>query len=54
MSEPNLLPFYKEAVLTTKLRVMVYNGDTDPGINSFVTQDKYFECVCDSGHKRRW
>jgi hypothetical protein len=45
VSEPNLLPFYKEAVLTTKLRIMVYNGDADPSINSFVTQDKYFECV---------
>jgi len=25
-----------------KLRVVVYNGDTDPGINSMVTQDRYF------------
>ena len=26
-----------------QLRVLVYNGDTDPGINSFVTQHKYMD-----------
>ena len=27
----------------TSLRVLVYNADADPGINSFVTQDLYFD-----------
>ena len=34
-SEPNLMPFYQEVAKTTDLRVLVYNGDTDPSINSF-------------------
>ena len=42
LTEPNLLPFYEHARANTDLRVLVYNGDTDPGINSMVTQDKYF------------
>eukprot|EP00730_Choanoeca_flexa_P017961 TRINITY_DN8708_c0_g1_i1.p1 TRINITY_DN8708_c0_g1~~TRINITY_DN8708_c0_g1_i1.p1 ORF type:complete len:157 (+),score=38.82 TRINITY_DN8708_c0_g1_i1:73-543(+) len=42
-SEKNLLPFYQQVIAENKLRVLVYNGDTDPGINSFVTQDKYTE-----------
>jgi len=42
VTEPNLLPFYEHARAETDLRVLVYNGDTDPGINSMVTQDKYF------------
>lgn len=42
LTEPNLLPFYEHVRSKSKLRVLVYNGDTDPGINSFVTQDKYF------------
>ena len=36
LTETDLQPFYKEVAKTTKLRVLVYNGDTDPGINSFV------------------
>lgn len=36
-NEPNLMPFYQE--VNGKLRVIVYNGDTDPGINSFVSQN---------------
>ena len=38
-SEKNLMPFYKEVAATTQLRVLVYNGDTDPSINSFVAQN---------------
>jgi len=41
LTEPNLLPFYAQVVRDGNLRVLVYNGDTDPSINSFVTQDKY-------------
>lgn len=37
LTEHNLMPFYQQAVKT--LRVLVYNGDTDPGINSFVAQN---------------
>ncbi|EGD82306.1 hypothetical protein PTSG_02974 [Salpingoeca rosetta] len=43
LTEPDLLPFYEHVVRNTSLRVLVYNGDTDPGINSFVTQDKYVQ-----------
>ena len=42
LTEPNVLPIYEHARAQTKLAVLVYNGDTDPGINSMVTQDKYF------------
>jgi len=42
-TEPNVLPFYEYVVKAKLLKVLVYNGDTDPSINSFVTQDKYFE-----------
>ena len=34
-SEPNLMPFYRHVAAHTELRVLVYNGDTDPSINSF-------------------
>lgn len=34
MTEPNLLPFYKEVVENTDLKVLVYNGDTDPCLDS--------------------
>ena len=34
-TEKNLMPFYQKVAATTKLRVIVYNGDTDPSINSF-------------------
>jgi len=36
-TEPDLRDFYKE--INGKLRVLVYNGDTDPSINSFVAED---------------
>jgi hypothetical protein len=34
MTEKNLLPFYQEVVDNTTLRVLVYNGDTDPCLDS--------------------
>ena len=39
LTETNLMPFYQEVIEQKKLRVVVYNGDTDPGINSFVSQN---------------
>lgn len=36
-TEPDLEDFYKE--VNGKLRVLVYNGDTDPAITSFATQN---------------
>ena len=39
VTEKNLLPFYDHVVRDTSLRVLVYNGDTDPAINSFVAQN---------------
>ena len=39
LTEKNLLPFYKEVVENTDLRVLIYNGNTDPSINSFLTQN---------------
>lgn len=39
ITEPNLMPFYVQVAKETNLRVLVYNGDTDPGINSFVAQN---------------
>lgn len=38
-TEKNLMPFYRHVAYNTSLRVLVYNGDTDPGINSFVSQN---------------
>ena len=39
LTEKNLLPFYQFATQNASLRVLVYNGDTDPGINSFISQN---------------
>mmetsp|Transcript_15495 Transcript_15495/g.31927 ORF Transcript_15495/g.31927 Transcript_15495/m.31927 type:complete len:491 (-) Transcript_15495:89-1561(-) len=43
LTEKNLMPFYKDVAVgkykDKGVRVMVYNGDTDPGINSFVAQN---------------
>ena len=43
MTEPNLMPFYtsvaKGMYAKEGVRVIVYNGDTDPSINSFVAQN---------------
>jgi len=36
ISERNLMPFYRHVAGETPLRVLIYNGDTDPGLNSFV------------------
>ena len=38
-TEPDLRPFYQYVANHTALRVIVYNGDTDPSINSFVAQN---------------
>jgi len=38
-SEPDLTPLYKKWAETTSLRVLIYNGDTDPGLNSFVGEN---------------
>jgi len=37
-SERNLMPFMKSIALETDLRCLIYNGDTDPAINSFITE----------------
>jgi len=42
LTEKNLLPFYLNVITNTPLRVLVYNGDADPCINSMITQDAYF------------
>lgn len=34
-TEPDLTDFYKHVAQETSLRVLIYNGDTDPGLNSF-------------------
>eukprot|EP00929_Paragymnodinium_shiwhaense_P120256 TRINITY_DN92186_c0_g1_i1.p1 TRINITY_DN92186_c0_g1~~TRINITY_DN92186_c0_g1_i1.p1 ORF type:complete len:534 (-),score=53.23 TRINITY_DN92186_c0_g1_i1:208-1809(-) len=39
ITEPYLVPFYRDVVMNTDVRVLVYNGDTDPGINSFFTEN---------------
>ena len=39
LTEKNLLPFMKHVTENTDLRVLIYNGDTDPSINSFLTQN---------------
>jgi hypothetical protein len=39
LTEKNLMPFYQRVAENTSLRVLLYNGDTDPGINSFVSQN---------------
>lgn len=38
-TEKNLMPFYQQVAQETSLRVIVYNGDTDPSINSFLAQN---------------
>ena len=34
-----LMPFYRHVIEETDLRVLVYNGDADPGLNSFYAQN---------------
>jgi len=55
-TEKNLLPFYGNVIVNSSLRVLVYNGDTDPGINSFVTQDIYVNYLRSVGipQKQTW
>ena len=33
------MPFYRHVIEETDLRVLVYNGDADPGLNSFYAQN---------------
>jgi len=55
-TEPDLEPFYKE--MNGKLKILVYNGDTDPAITSFATQNWTshlgFSELSDNGHWRPW
>jgi Serine carboxypeptidase len=52
-TEPDLQPFYKE--MNGKLKVLVYNGDTDPAITSFATQNWTSHLGFDeSQHWRPW
>ena len=44
-TEPDLRPFYQHVANSTALRVIVYNGDTDPAINSFVAQAQIHAAV---------
>ncbi len=39
LTERNLMPFYEYCARNTSLRVLVYNGDTDPSINSLISQN---------------
>jgi hypothetical protein len=48
-SAKNVLPVYAQVLRNTSLRVLVYNADADPAINSFVTQDKYFDYFASLG-----
>ncbi|KAL7581813.1 hypothetical protein ACA910_022337 [Epithemia clementina (nom. ined.)] len=38
-TEKDLTGFYRDAALHTDLAILVYNGDTDPAITSFATQN---------------
>ena len=38
LTEPNVLPIWDTARQMEGFRALAYNGDTDPGINSMVTQ----------------
>lgn len=56
VSEPTVLPIWLNAVKNPELRTLAYNGDTDPGINSFVAQDRFldfFDSV-DVAETARW
>lgn len=39
LTEPSLLPFYMDLLGSSNVRVLVYNGDTDPGVNVFFTEN---------------
>lgn len=38
-TEPTLLPWYQTMAEQQRLRVLIYNGDADPGLNSFYAQN---------------
>ncbi|CAJ1334640.1 unnamed protein product [Effrenium voratum] len=38
-TQPSLVPWYQQIVPQNKLRILIYNGDTDPGLNSFYAQN---------------
>lgn len=38
-TEASLLPFYRHLALRTDVRVLIYNGDTDPGLNAIAAQN---------------
>ena len=39
LTEKDLRPFYQQVAASTQLRVLIYNGDTDPSIDSFKAQN---------------
>ena len=45
-TERNLLPTYEYFRAETDLRVLVFNGDTDPGLNSMSTQESCSNSLC--------
>jgi len=38
-TEPSMLPWYRSVANDKRIRVLIYNGDTDPGLNSFYAQN---------------
>eukprot|EP00403_Amphidinium_massartii_P010278 CAMPEP_0178418538 /NCGR_PEP_ID=MMETSP0689_2-20121128/25139_1 /TAXON_ID=160604 /ORGANISM="Amphidinium massartii, Strain CS-259" /LENGTH=495 /DNA_ID=CAMNT_0020039933 /DNA_START=99 /DNA_END=1587 /DNA_ORIENTATION=- len=38
-TEKTLVPWYQKVTKESKLRILIYNGDTDPGLNSFYAQN---------------
>ena len=52
-TEPDLRPFYQHVANSTALRVIVYNGDTDPAINSFVAQAQIHAAAAFASSARR-
>jgi len=47
-TQKNVLPIYIDYMTKYNIRTLVYNGDTDPAINSFVTQDIFFDYFADN------
>jgi carboxypeptidase C (cathepsin A) len=39
MSERSLLPFYAQLATQSDVRVLIYNGDVDPGLNAILAQN---------------
>lgn len=54
-TEPDVRRIYARAI-QAGLRTLVYNGDTDPGINTLVTQDHFVSWAAQTGLQRtqRW